>query len=161
MADFVTDRSQPIMNQQQVEDAIAKATQPLGGTGGENIHSIRKEIEILMWAKGGIVRSGPELEEALASLEDLARRADEASVPAVTIYNMAWQEWLDVQSILTIAQLTCRSALARRESRGSHYRSDYPESDDISWLCNVMVQLDSAAEPKVWQENVAFPRLPP
>ena len=161
MAEFVTDRSQPVMDQQQVEDAIAKATRPLGGTGGENIHAIRKEVETLMWDKGGIVRSGPELEEALILLEDLARRAGEASVPAVTVYNMAWQEWLDVQSILTVAQLTCRSALARRESRGSHYRSDYPESDDSSWLCNVMVQQDSGPMPKVWQEDVAFTRLLP
>ena len=161
MAEFVTDRSQPVMDQQQVEDAIAKATRPLGGTGGENIHAIRKEVETLMWDKGGIVRSGPELEEALILLEDLARRAGEASVPAVTVYNMAWQEWLDVQSILTVAQLTCRSALTRRESRGSHYRSDYPESDDSSWLCNVMVQQDSGSTPKVWQEDVAFTRLRP
>jgi len=161
MADFVADRSQPVMDEYQVEEAIAKATQPLGGTGGENIHFIRKEIETLMWDKGGIVRSGPQLEEALASLEDLARRAGEATVPALTIYNMAWQEWLDVQSILTVAQLTCRSALARRESRGSHYRSDYPESDDGNWLCNVMVQQDSGPTPRVWQEDVDFTRLRP
>jgi succinate dehydrogenase / fumarate reductase flavoprotein subunit/fumarate reductase flavoprotein subunit len=161
MAGFVTDRSQPVMDEYQVEEAIARATQPLGGTVGENIHDIRKEIEALMWDKGGIVRSGPQLEEALASLEDLARRAGEATVPAVTIYNMAWQEWLDVQSILTVAQLTCRSALARRESRGSHYRSDYPESDDSNWLCNVMVQQDSGPVPRVWQEDVDFTRLRP
>jgi len=144
-----------------VEDAIANATQPVGREGGENIHAIRREVENLMWDKGGIVRSGPRLEEAIASLEELTRRADVASVPAEPVYNMAWQEWLDVQSILTVAKLTCHSALARRESRGSHYRSDYPEPDDGSWLCNVLVQQDQGPGPRVWQEEVEFTRLHP
>ncbi len=161
MAEFATDRSRPVVDGKQVEDTIAKATQPMGRNGGENIHSIRKEIESLMWDKGGIVRSGPGIEEALASLEELAHRAWEASVPAIKVYNMAWQEWLDVQSILTVAHLTCQSALARRESRGSHYRSDYPEPDDGNWLCNVLVQQDSGPRPRVWQEDVDFTRLRP
>ena len=161
MAEFASDRSQPVMHGKQIDDAIGDAIQPMGRDGGENIHSIRKEIESLMWDKGGIVRSGLGLEEALASLEGLAQRAGAASVPAIKVYNMAWQEWLDVQSILTVAQLTCQSALARRESRGSHYRSDYPEPDDGNWLCNVLVQQDSGPSPRVWQEDVDFTRMRP
>ena len=161
MAEFASDRSQPVVHGKQIDDAIGDATLPMGRDGGENIHSIRKEIESLMWDKGGIVRSGLGLEEALVSLEELAQRAGTASVPAIKVYNMAWQEWLDVQSILTVAQLTCQSALARRESRGSHYRSDYPEPDDGNWLCNVMVQQDSEPRPRVWQEDVDFTRMRP
>ena len=161
MAEFASDRSQPVVHGKQIDDAIGDATLPMGRDGGENIHSIRKEIESLMWDKGGIVRSGLGLEEALVSLEELAQRAVAASVPAIKVYNMAWQEWLDVQSILTVAQLTCQSALARRESRGSHYRSDYPEPDDGNWLCNVLVQQDSEPRPRVWQEDVDFTRMRP
>ena len=74
---------------------------------------------------------------------------------------MAWQQWLDVQSILTVARLTCLSALVSRESRGSHYRSDFPESNDEDWLCNVLIQQDSGGSAKVWFEPVEFTRLHP
>jgi succinate dehydrogenase / fumarate reductase flavoprotein subunit/fumarate reductase flavoprotein subunit len=107
------------------------------------------------------VRSGPGLEAAIASLDELGLRAGRASVPAVSQYNLAWQEWLDVKNILTVARLTCHSALARKESRGSHYRSDYPESNDEEWLCNVLVQQGHEAGPRIWCEEVEFTRVIP
>ena len=161
MAEFVVDRSQPTVDANQVERVINEAMEPMGREGGENIFSIRREVESLMWDEGGIVRSGPGLESLIASLEDLGLRAAQASVPSIPVYNQAWQEWLDVRSILTVAQLTCSSALARRESRGSHYRSDYPEPNDHDWLCNVLIQQSPEGRPRVWQEGVEFTRLRP
>jgi succinate dehydrogenase/fumarate reductase flavoprotein subunit len=155
------DRSQPTVDPEQAERVIAEALEPMRREGGENIFSIRREVESLMWDEGGIVRSGPGLESVIASLEELGLRAAQASVPDILVYNQAWQEWLDVRSILTVAQLTCRSALARRESRGSHYRSDYPEANDHDWLCNVLIQQGPQGSPTVWQEGVEFTRLKP
>ena len=161
MAEFVVDRTLPAVDQREVEAAVIAAMGPFGGTGSENIFSIRQEIESLMWDKGGIVRNGPDLESVIASLEELGRRAEQAPVPAVRQYNQAWHEWLDVRSIMTVAQVTCLSALARRESRGSHYRSDYPESNDHDWLCNVLIRQGSQARADVWQEGVEFTRMRP
>ena len=161
MAEFVEDRTLPTVAPRQVDSLVKGAIAPFGTSGSGNIFSIRQEVESLMWDKGGIVRDGPGLESALASLEELGHRAEAASVPAVRQYNQAWQEWLDVRSIITVAQVTCLSALARRESRGSHYRSDYPESNDHDWLCNVMIQQDSQGQARVWQEDVEFTRLSP
>ena len=161
MAEFVVDRTLPVVDQRQVESAVIAAMGPFGGTGSENIFSIRQEIESLMWDKGGIVRNGPDLESVIASLEELGHRAERAPVPAVRQYNQAWQEWLDVRSIMTVAQVTCLSALARRESRGSHYRSDYPEPNDHDWLCNVLIRQGSQGRADVWQEGVEFTRMRP
>jgi succinate dehydrogenase / fumarate reductase flavoprotein subunit/fumarate reductase flavoprotein subunit len=82
-------------------------------------------------------------------------------VPPLREYNLAWQEWLNVQNILTVARLTCQSALARRESRGSHYRSDFPDTDNREWLCNILVRRDSDGAPEVWREEVKLTRLQP
>ena len=161
MAEHVVDRSQPVLEPGQAESLATAAMVPTGSTGSENIFSIRQEIEALMWDKGGIVRNGPGLESVIASLEELGHRAARAPVPSIRQYNQAWQEWLDVRSILTVARITCLSALARRESRGSHFRSDYPESNDHDWLCNVLIQQDSQGQARVWQEGVEFSRLRP
>lgn len=160
MAEFVSSRPVFQLDSQQVEAAITEALQPLRLDTGEDIHGIRREIEELMWEKGGIARSGPGLEAAIAELDNLAERALRAPVPSIREYNLAWQEWLDVRNILTVARLTCHSALARRETRGCHYRTDFPSEDDQEWLCNILVQQDNG-EPRLWTEEVQFTRLSP
>jgi succinate dehydrogenase/fumarate reductase flavoprotein subunit len=161
MAEFVAGRSQPEPDPEQVKEAVAEAVRPLRREDGENIHAIRREIEDLMWAQGGVVRDGPGLESAITSLDDLDERAGRAPVPPLREYNLAWQEWLNVQNILTVARLTCQSALARRESRGSHYRSDHPDTDNREWLCNILVRRDPDGEPRVWSEKAKLTRLQP
>ncbi len=73
---------------------------------------------------------------------------------------MSWQEWLNVQNLLTVARLTCQSAVTRKESRGSHYRSDFPRPDDQNWLCNVLIQREGE-ETRIRQEPVSLSRLSP
>ena len=114
-----------------------------------------------MWAKGGLVRDGAGLQEALNELANLSKRAEKASVTPVRKYNPGWHEWLNVQSLLTVAQMTCQSALARRESRGSHYRSDYPDRDEAEWLCNILLRETPDGVPEIWNEMVEFSRLQP
>jgi succinate dehydrogenase / fumarate reductase flavoprotein subunit/fumarate reductase flavoprotein subunit len=169
MAEFAAGRPQPEADPAQVKKELAEAVRPLrrkdgqegGQEGGENIHAIRREIEALMWAQGGLVRDGPGLESAIASLDEMDERASRALVPPLREYNLAWQEWLNVQNILTVARLACWSALARRESRGSHYRSDYPDTDNREWLCNILVRRGPNGAPQVWREEVKLTRLQP
>ncbi len=161
MAEYVRDRSQPVVSSEQVETVVGEVAGPLNGGGDGNIFEIRKEIEDLMWEKVGLVRDGSGLEEALRSLDAMSERLRGTSVPPVKEYNIAWQEWLNVRSILTVARLTALSALARTESRGSHYRTDYPETDDARWLRNVFVQLGDDGAPRTWDEEVKFTRRRP
>jgi succinate dehydrogenase / fumarate reductase flavoprotein subunit/fumarate reductase flavoprotein subunit len=161
MAEFVTHQPQPTIDANQIEEAITDLLQPLRNTGDENIFSLRREIEELMWDKGGVVRSAEGLTSALAELDQIAQRADRAAVPPVLEYNMAWQEWINLRSLLTVAQLTCVSGLTRQESRGSHYRSDFPEADNQNWLCNVTLQRSADGSPRVWTEPVELSRLRP
>ena len=166
MAQYVTDRPQPRLDDRQIETDITWSLQPLdssepGPENGENIFKIRSDIEQLMWEKGGLVRHRAGLEEALNELALLGRRAERARVTAGRQYNPGWQEWLNVQSILIVARLTCASALARHESRGSHYRSDYPDRNEIDWLCNVMLKANPDGTPNIWNKKVEFSRLSP
>jgi succinate dehydrogenase/fumarate reductase flavoprotein subunit len=75
-------------------------------------------------------------------------------------YNLAWSEALDVRNLLEVAALTARSALERSESRGAHYRSDFPSADDARWLANVYLRRCPDGAPAVWTEPVRFTRVP-
>ena len=161
MAGFAIQRGQPSLSTSEMEAAISWALQPFDHDAGENIFGIRREIEELMWDGGGLVRSGPGLQRTLDQLEEIGEWATLAPVSQSRRYHPGWHEWLNVQSILTVAQLVCESALARRESRGPHYRIDFPEPNDADWLCNVLVQNLPGGEPKLWFEKVDFPRLHP
>ena len=161
MAGFASQRGQPILDHTEIETAITWSLQPFARETGGNIFGIRREIEELMWSHGGLVRSGPGLHQCLDQLGYIGERAAQAPVSGSRGYHPGWQEWLNVQSILTVAQLTCESALARRESRGSHYRSDFPELGGADWLHNVLVQNPPGGEPKLWFNEVRFPRMDP
>ena len=161
MAEFAAQRSRPILDPSEIETAITWSLQPFARETGGNIFGIRREIEELMWSHGGLVRNGPGLHECLDQLGYIGERAAQAPVSGAREYHPGWQEWLNVQSILTVAQLTCESALARRESRGSHYRSDFPELGGADWLYNVLVQNPPGGEPKLWFDEVRFPRMDP
>jgi len=166
MAQYVTDQPQPGLDVQEIDAAVTWAVQPVvadaGNTGnGENIFHIRQEIERLMWAKGGLVRDGDGLQEAITELANLGERAEKATVSPGREYNPGWHEWLNVQSLLSVGKMTCESALVRGESRGSHYRSDYPNRNETDWLCNILLRAKPDGTPDIWNEKVEFTRLQP
>jgi len=80
-------------------------------------------------------------------------------VPGGTSYNLAWQDWMNLQNQAAAAWLIARSALERAESRGSHFRSDHPETG--SDLYNVLIASDEAAGLRVWTEPVRLSRVSP
>ena len=161
MAEYVRGKPQPSIASAQVEAVIQELLAPMSISDSENIYSIRSEIEDLMWEKVGLVRDRQGMEEALVALDGFAERHQRAPVPPIREFNLTWQEWLNVRSILTVARLTCLSALARPESRGSHYRSDYPEANDEEWTRNILLQADSSGNAKLWDEEVHFGRIRP
>jgi succinate dehydrogenase / fumarate reductase flavoprotein subunit/fumarate reductase flavoprotein subunit len=74
-------------------------------------------------------------------------------------YNLAWQDWLNLKSQASAAWLIARSALERTESRGSHFRRDFPET--ASEAVTVMAGQAEGTGPKVWTEPVRYTRLKP
>jgi succinate dehydrogenase/fumarate reductase flavoprotein subunit len=123
---------------------------------GEDPFALRAELESLMWDCVGLVREGAGLRSALGQIQTLRARAQRLAVPNFRALNLAWAEALDVRNLLDVAWLTTRSALERTESRGAHYRSDFPATDDQRWLSNVHIQCD-----RVWTEPVRFTQMSP
>ena len=97
-----------------------------------------REIKRLCWEKAGIVREGGLLEEARDELDETRRglAACGGSEPARLI------EAIEAENMCLSARAVVESALMRTESRGAHYRTDYPESNDARWRVNVFVKKD-------------------
>lgn len=143
-----------------VERATDEALAPLGREGGEDPFALRADIQTVMWEDVGLVRDGPALERAVESLIELEWRARAARAPSGRRWNLAWQEALNVRNLALVARLTAEAALYRTESRGSHFRRDFPNRDDGRWLVNVHQQQDGDS-PRIWDAPVALTRRQP
>ncbi len=90
--------------------------------------AIKRRIQELMWANVGLVRNGRDLSATAGALEEIAEDVAHPSVAPVAGYSYELQEALEIQGMLTLARLVVLAADRRKESRGHHYRSDYPET---------------------------------
>ena len=92
-----------------------------------------REIEDLMWQDAGIVRTGKGLKRAIEQLEKLGPR----------LAHPQTRRAYEAQNLHAVALLVARSALAREESRGAHYRTDFPAHNDAKFLKHSVVKGDS------------------
>jgi succinate dehydrogenase / fumarate reductase flavoprotein subunit len=88
----------------------------------------------------GIVRNEAEMQRALDALETLRERARRVWVGGHREYNPGWHAALDLPNLLLVSEAVTRSAIERRESRGGHFREDYPEKDPAFGHVNVVVR---------------------
>jgi succinate dehydrogenase / fumarate reductase flavoprotein subunit/fumarate reductase flavoprotein subunit len=121
---------------------------------------LRDELGKITWEKVGIVRNGAKLKEALAEISALKKRADQAGVPSNRGFNLTWQQALDMRNMLATSELIAHGALTREDSRGAHYREDFPNTNNPEWLKNIYV-VRSGDGPKIWTEPVKLDRLKP
>jgi fumarate reductase flavoprotein subunit len=159
MAAFVAGRPRPRLSPAALEAAAARCAAPLGRAGGAEIYAIQRELRDLMWERAGLVRDADGLTAAAAALERLTERLEVVGVPGHGSLNTAWQDWLNLDSQLTAARLVVARARPRRESRGAHWRRDFPAPAATAPV-SIRVQRRDGA-PVVWEEAVAMTRARP
>jgi succinate dehydrogenase / fumarate reductase flavoprotein subunit len=96
------------------------------GQRGENPYALQDTLQDMMQAQVGIVRNESEMRHALQGLGDLQARRARIGVGGNREYNPGWHTAIDVGNLLTVAEAITRSAIERKESRGGHFREDYP-----------------------------------
>ena len=144
----------------QVEASVARALGPLERERGPSPFPLTRRLKDAMWEGCGVVRSREGLLDARDRIDDLAEEAAAIAVPGPREVNYAWQEALDLVNQLTVARTIVAAALARDESRGAHFRSDFPESDDRRWLRYSVVRRGAGAGPEVDFRPVQRTRVP-
>jgi fumarate reductase flavoprotein subunit len=114
-----------------IEDAVARATAPLKTPAGD-LNAIRERLHDVMWDDVGIVRDAKDLNRAEGALDELEARLDAAGVGGSDLaFNLNWHDWLNLKNLLLVSKAIRASAVAREDSRGAHYRADFPEVRDL------------------------------
>lgn len=125
----------PEMPEEEVADEKARL-EALFNDEGKDPKALCRSLKGVMWYKAGILRSQNGLEEALKQIQEL--KVSSANVSITKTGDLI--RYLELQNMLLLSEMVCRAALLRTESRGSHFRSDYPEEDNTNWLKNIVVQ---------------------
>jgi succinate dehydrogenase / fumarate reductase, flavoprotein subunit len=129
-SDFAEGRTgSPTVDAAEIESVINDAFAPFGREEGHNPYDVQHELQETMQALVGIIRTGPELEQALKKLEVLKDHTAKVKVVGGRAYNPGWNLATDLPSMITTSIAVAQGALNRKESRGGHTREDYPGPD--------------------------------
>jgi succinate dehydrogenase / fumarate reductase flavoprotein subunit len=140
-ADFAAERETAPIDERDVEAAARRALAPFAlGADGYSPFDIQHELQERMQDLVGIVRAAPEMERALEEIERLQGRAERVGVPGNREYNPGWHTALDLRNLLVVSEAIARAALERRESRGAHFREDFPGKDPEWGTVNLVVR---------------------
>ncbi len=128
----------------QVADSAAWAEQPFAREqNGDNPFRVQHDLQTMMQAKVGIVRMESEMQEALPALAELQARAKVAPISGNRDFNPGWHTAMDLTNLLTISEAITLAALERKESRGAHFREDYPNKDPEAATFNIVLRKGS------------------
>jgi succinate dehydrogenase / fumarate reductase flavoprotein subunit len=134
-AKFSRERGTVTVDATSIADAERFALAPFeraganGAGNGDGAYQIQHKLQGIMQSGVGIVRREAEMTRALTEVQAMARQAQNVAVPGNREYNPGWHTALDLRNLLTISEAVARAAIERKESRGGHFRDDYPDKD--------------------------------
>ncbi len=139
---FANEHGACAVDEDQIERAARAALEPFerGAANSENPYSIEHDLQEMMQHNVGIVRHHGEMEQAVEEIAKLRARAEHVGIGGNREYNPGWHTALDLNNLLTVSEAIARAALERRESRGGHFRDDFPEKDPAHGQVNVIVR---------------------
>jgi succinate dehydrogenase / fumarate reductase, flavoprotein subunit len=136
----------------QIDEISKQSLEPFERTGGEGPYQVQHDLQNMMQDKVGIVRVQAEMEQALEGIKELRKRAAKVSVVGNREYNPGWHTALDLTHLLTVSEAITRAAIERKESRGAHFRDDFPDKDPASAGFNLVVRKGQDGEMQVSRE---------
>jgi succinate dehydrogenase / fumarate reductase flavoprotein subunit len=152
------------INPSQVKEAAQRALEPFernasSAAKSDGPYQIQHDLQEMMQDLVGIVRKEEEMLRALAAIEQLWERARHVGVPGNREFNPGWHTALDLPNLLTVSEAISRSALERKESRGAHFREDYPDKEAAFGKVNIVVR--KGADGKMELRRASIPEMPP
>jgi succinate dehydrogenase / fumarate reductase flavoprotein subunit len=140
-AQFAQANGAGAIDERQIEAAVKESLAPVErGASAENPFKIQQDLQGMMQDLVGIVRIEDEMQRARAGLQELKARAARAGVTGHREYNTGWHTALDLQNLLAVSEAITISAIERKESRGGHFRADYPEKSAEFGSVNIVVK---------------------
>jgi succinate dehydrogenase / fumarate reductase flavoprotein subunit len=162
-AEFAKQHGFGKINTDQADSAAHRTLQPFerresSGSTGEGPYRVQHDLQEKMQDLVGIVRTEQEMLRALDEIASLKERARRVTVDGNREYNNGWHTALDLANLLTVSEAITRAALERKESRGGHFREDYPDKVKTFGGLNIIVRRGPNGEMQVLRENI--PEMP-
>lgn len=126
-----------------------------------NVHSLRQELQETMWEDVGVMRTDYRLRRGIDRVNTIRQELMTTGVDSGNLaFNLSWHDWLNMSSLCDISEVIARAALARDNSRGAHFREDYPDSGSMedSWFTLARQEGDNI---EVTRKPVLFTRVKP
>ncbi|NBO76322.1 MAG: FAD-binding protein [Betaproteobacteria bacterium] len=143
-----------------IEEARMRAEAPFREPAGD-LEAVREALFDCMWRDVGILRTGESLERGLMRLSELDAQLAVTGVADVDrSFHMGWHDWLNLRNLIQVSRVIALSALAREDSRGAHYREDYPETGSLEGSHYIVVRQEGQAL-NMKREPVYFTRVAP
>jgi succinate dehydrogenase / fumarate reductase flavoprotein subunit len=143
------------VNPADVDAAAKAALAPFErGAAGENPFTVQSELQDIMQNLVGIVRTESEMQQALEKIAALRARAARAGITGNIEYNTGWHTALDLDNMLSISEMIAIAALERKESRGGHFRDDYPDKSAEWGKYNLKIVKGADGQPKIERVTV-------
>ncbi|MHA2621202.1 MAG: succinate dehydrogenase flavoprotein subunit [bacterium JZ-2024 1] len=144
LAEYCAGADFPELPAQPLEETERQFSDLKSRTGPEKVSRLRSELQQVMQDGVSVFRSSEELQKALAQIQEIRERSKKIQLHDFSrSFNYEILEAWELGCLLDIAEITAVSALHRTESRGAHYREDFPKRDDVNWLKHTFITRDA------------------
>jgi succinate dehydrogenase flavoprotein subunit len=153
-ASFAKENSLGKVNADDLQAAEQRALKPFEQEGSEGPFAVQHALQEMMQELVGIVRQEKEMLQALDGIQQLKARSDRVAIGGNREYNGSWHTAIDLHNLMTVSEIITRAALERKESRGAHFREDYPGKSDPFGKVNIVVKKGPDGEIQLKQESI-------
>jgi len=158
-AEFVKKNGATRVDDGAVQAAMRTALEPFErGASGENPYKVQADLQDTMQALVGIVRLEHEMQDALQRIQGFKERSSRVGVAGRRDYHAGWHTALDLRNLLSVAEAVTRSAIERKESRGGHFREDYP--DKVAEFSTINMMVKQGADGSIQLSRIPIPAMP-
>jgi fumarate reductase flavoprotein subunit len=148
MAAWIREEGLRAPDESAIEAAVARCERPFAARGTQHgaLEDVREKLYDIMWQDAGIIRDRAGLESAIGALCALREELHGIGVAdGNRAFNLTWHDWMNLGSLVDVSEAIARAALAREDSRGAHFRVDFPDAGPLEQSAFTSLRRDGDA----------------